>query len=113
MKYFLLLLFLLFSLSSSNTTQDKIKCLIENDKIKENIFKVINAFIEKEELNTIFQKIITVFYELKDEFNNCFEDEPVLKAGCRYEEQFKNCQLYSCEYMDEYECMEYCFRKYC
>ena len=50
---------------------------------------------------------------IKDDVKECLIDEPVLSIGCRFEIQFKECKLFSCDYMDEYECMEYCYRKYC
>ena len=115
MKSFCLLLILaLVSLSSSNEIEDKIKCIVENKNIRKNVMNIINSIISKEDINTIISKIIEAYNSVKDDVKNCLEDnEPVLRGGCRYEEQFKNCRLNSCEYLEEYECMEYCYRKYC
>ena len=110
----LLLIFALISLSSSNDIEDKIKCIIENENIRKNVMDIINSTTAKEDLKTIISKIISAYYSVKDDVKKCLIDnEPVLKGGCRYEEQFKECQKNSCEYMEEYECMEYCYRKYC
>ena len=110
----LLLIFALISLSSSNDIEDKIKCIIENENIRKNVMDIINSIISKEDINTIISKIIEAYNSVKDDVKKCLIDnEPVLKGGCRYEEQFKECQKNSCEYMEEYECMEYCYRKYC
>ena len=113
MKSFYFLLFLLISISSCNSIGDKIKCLLENENIKDNVLEIINSFKSEENFFVIISKIIHAYTEIKDDVKRCLEDEPELKGGCRYEEQFKNCKANSCEYMDEYECMEYCYRKYC
>ena len=110
----ILLLFLIFSISC-NTTTEKIKCIIQNKNIFNEIIGVIES-IQKKEIVDIIGKIIEAFFKIKEEVEHCIYDEidePILKAGCRYEEQFKNCQLYSCEYLDEFDCMEYCYHKYC
>ena len=110
----LLLIFALISLSSSNDIEDKIKCIIENENIRKNVMDIINSIIAKEDLKTIISKIISAYYSVKDDVKKCLIDnEPVLKGGCRYEEQFIYCRKHSCEYMDDYTCMEYCYRKYC
>ena len=94
MKSFCLLLILaLVSLSSSNEIEDKIKCIVENKNIRKNVMNIINSIISKEDINTIISKIIEAYNSVKDDV--------------------KNCQLNSCEYLEEYECMEYCYRKYC
>ena len=113
---YLVLLLALISLSSSNPIEDKIKCLIENENIKKGIMTIIDSFKSKEDIMVIISKIILQYNFVKDDIKQCLVDEPnepVLKAGCRYEEQFKECQKNSCDYVDEYTCMEYCYRKYC
>ena len=110
----ILLLLLIFSISC-NTTNEKIKCIIQNKNILNEIMSVIDSF-QKKEIISIIAKTIQAFMKIKREVEHCLFDEidePILKIGCRYEEQFNNCKLYSCDYMDEYECMEYCYRKYC
>ena len=114
MKAFLVLLVLIISISC-NTTKEKIKCIIENKIIFDEITEVIESFKIKE-VNQIIVKVIEAFMKIKGEVNHCLFDEieePILKIGCRYEEQFNNCRLNSCEFMEEFECMEYCFMKYC
>ena len=110
---YLLLLFALISLSSNNTIEDKIKCLIQNEKIIKNVLKIIDSIKSGEDLNTILSKVFFAYNEVKDDIKKCLVNEPILKAGCRYEEQFIYCRKHSCEYMDDYTCMEYCYRKYC
>ena len=110
---YLLLLFALISLSSNNTIEDKIKCLIQNEKIIKNVLKIIDSIKSGEDLSTILSKVFFAYNEVKDDIKNCLVNEPILKAGCRYEEQFIYCRKHSCEYMDDYTCMEYCYRKYC
>ena len=110
---YLLLLFALISLSSNNTIEDKIKCLIQNEKIIKNVLKIIDSIKSGEDLNTILSKVFLAYNEVKDDIKKCLVNEPILKAGCRYEEQFIYCRKHSCEYMDDYTCMEYCYRKYC
>ena len=115
-SFYLVLLLALISLSSSNPIEDKIKCLIENENIKKGIMTIIDSFKSKEDIAVIISKIILQYNLVKDDIKQCLEgeqNEPVLKAGCRYEEQFKECQKNSCDYIDEYTCMEYCYRKYC
>ena len=110
----ILLLLLIFSISC-NTKNEKIKCIIQNKNILNEIVSVIGSF-QKKEIISIIAKTIEAFMKIKGEVEHCLFDEieePILKIGCRYEEQFNNCKLYSCDYMDEYECMEYCYRKYC
>ena len=110
---YLLLLFALISLSSNNTIEDKIKCLFQNEKIIKNVLKIIDSIKSGEDLTTILSKVFFAYNEVKDDIKNCLVNEPILKAGCRYEEQFIYCRKHSCEYMDDYTCMEYCYRKYC
>ena len=110
---YLLLLFALISLSSNNTIEDKIKCLIQNEKIIKNVLKIIDSIKSGEDLSTILSKVFFAYNEVKDDIKKCLVNEPILKAGCRYEEQFIYCRKHSCEYMDDYTCMEYCYRKYC
>ena len=110
---YLLLLFALISLSSNNTIEDKIKCLFQNEKIIKNVLKIIDSIKSGEDLSTILSKVFFAYNEVKDDIKNCLVNEPILKAGCRYEEQFIYCRKHSCEYMDDYTCMEYCYRKYC
>ena len=111
-----ILLFLFLSVSWNNITLEKIKCIFSNEKIFNEITGVIDSFKDKDVLKIIL-KIYEAFIKIKEEIKDCLnddnDDDPILKIGCRYEEQFKNCQKYSCDYMDEYECMEYCYRKYC
>jgi len=110
---YLLLLFALISFSSNNTIEDKIKCLFQNEKIIKNVLKIIDSIKSGEDLTTILSKVFFAYNEVKDDIKNCLVNEPILKAGCRYEEQFIYCRKHSCEYMDDYTCMEYCYRKYC
>ena len=110
---YLLLLFALISFSSNNTIEDKIKCLFQNEKIIKNVLKIIDSIKSGEDLTTILSKVFFAYNEVKDDMKNCLVNEPILKAGCRYEEQFIYCRKHSCEYMDDYTCMEYCYRKYC
>ena len=110
---YLLLLFALISFSSNNTIEDKIKCLFQNEKIIKNVLKIIDSIKSGEDLSTILSKVFFAYNEVKDDIKNCLVNEPILKAGCRYEEQFIYCRKHSCEYMDDYTCMEYCYRKYC
>ena len=110
---YLLLLFALISLSSNNTIEDKIKCLFQNEKIIKNVLKIIDSIKSGEDLTTILSKVFFAYNEVKDDIKKCLVNEPILKAGCRYEEQFIYCRKHSCEYMDDYTCMEYCYRKYC
>ena len=110
---YLLLLFALISFSSNNTIEDKIKCLFQNEKIIKNVLKIIDSIKSGEDLTTILSKVFFAYNEVKDDIKKCLVNEPILKAGCRYEEQFIYCRKHSCEYMDDYTCMEYCYRKYC
>ena len=110
---YLLLLFALISFSSNNTIEDKIKCLFQNEKIIKNVLKIIDSIKSGEDLTTILSKVFLAYNEVKDDIKKCLVNEPILKAGCRYEEQFIYCRKHSCEYMDDYTCMEYCYRKYC
>ena len=110
---YLLLLFALISFSSNNTIEDKIKCLFQNEKIIKNVLKIIDSIKSGEDLSTILSKVFFAYNEVKDDIKKCLVNEPILKAGCRYEEQFIYCRKHSCEYMDDYTCMEYCYRKYC
>ena len=116
MKYFAFLILLLFSIASCNSFEDKLKCILENEKVRKSIINVLKSILAKEQPIFIVSKVYIAITEIKKRYEVCSkeeEEEPVLKGGCRYEEQFKNCQLNSCEYMDEYECYEYCARKYC
>ena len=60
------------------------------------VSEVVAAFKNKDFLNIIL-KIVDSFMKIKGEIEKCLFDksEPILKGGCRYEEQFKNCQKYS------------------
>ena len=113
MKFSALLLILLISFSSCDSFVDKLKCIFENEKVKKSIINVLKGIIAEEKPMILLSKAYIAITEIKKAYAICWVDEPVLKGGCRFEEQFKNCQLNSCEYMDEYECYEYCARKYC
>ena len=107
-----LYLFVLFFFVSCNTALDKIRCIIENEKIVEQATKVVESFKTKD-FEKILAQVFETYMAIKDDVKECLIDEPVLSIGCRFEIQFKECKLFSCDYMDEYECMEYCYRKYC
>ena len=105
----ILFLILIFGLTC-NTTTDIIKCILNNKIVIKEITEVINSF-KTEETSNIIIKVFSAFMKIKEEVKNCLyeEPEPILKLGCRYEEQFHNCCEYSCDYMDKYECYEYCY----
>ena len=107
----LLLLFLL-AFASCNTVLDKILCIAQNKKVIEQATNIIEA-IKTKDLQAIISKAFLAYLAVKDDIKECLVDEPVLQVGCRYEPQFKECKMYSCDYMDQYECIEYCYRKYC
>ena len=109
----IIVLILAFSITCNSTT-DKIKCIVNNKIVLNEITEVINSFKKDETINIII-KIFDAFMKIKEEIKNCLyeEPEPILKVGCRYEEQFHYCLENSCDYMDKYECYEYCYRKYC
>ena len=110
MKNFLLLL--LFVSISCNSITEKINCVLQNEKIINEILNVIDTFKNKELVNVLIE-VLDAFISIKNEIKMCLTDEPILKIGCRYELQYKACKLHSCDYLDEYECDEYCYRKYC
>ena len=110
MKVVLLLFLLAFA--SCNNVLDKILCIAQNKKVIEQATNIIDA-IKTKDLQAILSKVFLAYLAVKDDIKECLVDEPVLQVGCRFEQQFKECKMYSCEYMDEYECMEYCYRKYC
>ena len=107
-----LLLLLLLTFASCNTVLEKILCIVQNKKVIEQATNIIDA-IKTKDLQTILSKAVLAYLAVKDDIKECLIDEPVLQVGCRFEQQFKECKMYSCDYMDEYECMEYCYRKYC
>ena len=113
MKYSALLLILLISFTSSKSLGETLKCVINNEKVISGLKKVLKSINAGDKPLFIFSNVYILYTEVKKAYNTCSADEPVLKGGCRFEEQFKNCQLYSCEYLEEYECLEYCARKYC
>ena len=113
MKYSALLLILLISFSSSKTIEEKFLCLLKNENVLKSVINAIKSIIDKEQTMIILSKIYMAYTEIKKGVDICWKDEPALKRGCRYEEQFQNCQKNSCDYMEEYECFEYCARKYC
>ena len=110
MKFLYLLLLLAFV--SCNTALEQIACIVQNDKVLEQATNVIKA-IKTKNIQNIIVTAFRAYLAVKDIVKECLVDEPVLQVGCRYEVQFKECKMYSCEYMDQYECDEYCYRKYC
>ena len=108
----LIFFFILFYVVSCSTIQDTITCIIQNKRIIEELEEIINI-IKAKDLNKLIFEIYKAIPIIKEELMKCLDNEPILKAGCRYEEQYKNCLINSCEYMEQYECIEYCFRKYC
>ena len=110
-----ILFFILIFSISCNTTRDIVKCIFNSKIVIKEITEVINSF-KTEETSNIIIKVFSAFMKIKEEVKNCLyeeEPEPILKLGCRYEEQFHYCLENSCDYMDKYECYEYCYRKYC
>ena len=113
MKFSALLLIVLISFSSCDSFVDKLKCIFENEKVKKSVINLLKAINAGEQPVILLSKAYIAFTEIKKAYGVCWVDEPALKGGCRFEEQFKNCLENSCEYMDENECYEYCGRKYC
>ena len=104
----IILLFLL-SLITCKTTLDKIVCLVENEKLINELVKVVDSIKSKD-----FQKIISTlslaYLNGKDEVKKCLSDkenEPVLRI--RNPAELKKCKT-ACgdKYYDE-ACIARCY----
>ena len=105
----IILLFLL-SLITCKTTLDKIVCLVENEKLINELVKVVDSIKSKD-----FQKIISTlslaYLNGKDEVKKCLsdeEDEPVLMNPLKLLKCQERCGDY---YYDE-ACMKKCNEQY-
>jgi hypothetical protein len=93
MKFSALLLIVLISFTSCNSLVDKLKCIFENPKVKKSVINLLKGINAGEQPVILISKVYIAFTEIKKAYGVCWVDEPTLKGGCRFEEQFKNCQL--------------------
>ena len=110
----IILLFLL-SLITCKTTLDKIVCLVENEKLKNELAKVIDSIKTKD-----FQKIISTLFlsylNVKDEVKGCFSDEekfePVLQRAIYNPIKLEDCKMKCGDYYYDEKCVRQCNEKY-
>ena len=107
-------IFLLFLLSliSCKTTLDKIVCLVKNEKLKNELAKVIDSIKTKD-----FQKIISTlslaYFNGKDEVKKCLseeENEPALRSINPI--KLANCKKMCGDYYYDENCVRKCNEKY-
>ena len=91
MKYLFLLVLITFV--SCGTIIEKIECLLNNEKIINEVTKVVESF-KTNDLKEIISKAFLTYLSIKDDIKNCFSPEPNLlyvNPFC-----YKNCQRNDC-----------------
>ena len=77
MKYLFLLVLITFV--SCGTIIEKIECLLNNEKIINEVTKVVESF-KTNDLKEIISKAFLAYLSIKDDIKNCFSPEPILQA---------------------------------
>ena len=75
---------LLISLASCININEKIECFTKSENFFKEILKVVDSF-KTADMNTIFITIISAYFSIKDEIQDCLNGEPNLKMTyCGY-----------------------------
>ena len=92
MKYLFLLVLITFV--SCGTIIEKIECLLNNEKIINEVTKVVESF-KTNDLKEIISKAFLAYLSVKDDIKNCFSPEPNLL------------------YFNPKDCYNRCFKEQC
>ena len=108
MKYLFLLVLITFV--SCGTIIEKIECLLNNEKIINEVTKVVESF-KTNDLKEIISKAFLTYLSIKDDIKNCFSPEPNLlyvNPVC-----YKNCLKNVCPllHLKRKACDKYCVER--
>ena len=108
MKYLFLLVLITFV--SCGTIIEKIECLLNNEKIINEVTKVVESF-KTNDLKEIISKAFLAYLSIKDDIKNCFSPEPILQALNPF--CLKDCIKEQCHdnKFKRPDCRKFCFKE--
>ena len=108
------LVVLLFALASCNFSQNLkqiAQCLVESQKLREYLPKLVNA-IKTGDYQTLLKEGLLAYQEIKSEVKDCFFSEPILKFDCKHVILFNLC-INGCGPIGFNECYDSCLATFC
>ena len=110
-----ILFIFLLSLVCCKTTLEKVSCIAKNDKVIEQVVKVIESFKNKN-LGKTLQVALEAFLTVKGEVKKCLEnEEPVLQVTPQKVYNpiaLSKCKMLCGDYAYDYECNKRCEEQY-
>ena len=109
----------LLSLVYSKKTFETVKCIVQNEKVINQVSNVIDS-IKTKDFGTIFQSVFEAFFIVKNEVEKCLkEEEPVLKLTPEFPEppiynpfKLEDCKMKCGDYYYDEECVRNCEEQY-
>ena len=78
--FLVVLLFALASCNFSSNLKQIAQCLVESQKLREYLPKLVNA-IKTGDYQTLLKEGLLAYKEIKSEVRECFFSEPILRGG--------------------------------
>ena len=108
----------LLSLVFCKTTLETIKCVVQNEKVINQVVTVLDS-IKTKDFGNIFKNVFEAFFIIKNEVEKCLEEEPILKLTSESPEipvydpfKLEECKMKCGDYAYNYECVKECEKLY-
>ena len=109
--FLVVLLFALASCSFSSNLKQITQCLVESQKLREYLPKLVNA-IQTGDYQTLLKEGLLAYQEIKSEVKECYDSEPILKDKCAHVIKFSLC-IDSCTIINYWDCYNNCVTQFC
>ena len=113
----LILTILLIALvTGSNVNKEGIDiflCILKNEKIQEEVIKVLKAF-ETKDISTIISTVFSAYFIVKENVMECIDEKPALRSlsGCVNQKNYDLCRS-KCKGMLHLICKKDCYNCWC
>ena len=109
--FLVVLLFALASCSFSSNLKQIAQCLVESQKLREYLPKLVNA-IQTGDYQTLLKEGLLAYQEIKTEVKECYFSEPILRGKCKHVILFSIC-LDGCPLIGYDACYKNCVKEFC
>ena len=111
--FLVVLLFALASCNFSSNLKQIAQCLIESQKLREYLPKLVKA-IKAGDYQTLLKEGLSAYQEIKTEVKECYDSEPILRVDdCKHKIVYAIC-LNGCDNILAYKiCSQSCYDLYC
>lgn len=112
-----ILIILLIALVTGNNIQkekiDIVLCILKNEKIKEEVINVIQAF-ETKDISNIISTVFSAYFVIQENVMNCINEKPTLRSltGCVNQKFYDRCRS-KCHGMLHLICKKDCYNAWC